>query len=118
MAKPMKMSLTPYTVIKLVTRFLSGAAVGASHSKKVRALSGLRMALTPNPTKMVAIALAAMWRKGEWEMTMFFKNCRRWSVADLETMIKRIRVLLLRNYTAVQGWWWSWFNVGPEDMAW
>jgi len=62
MAKFMKMSLTPYTVIKPSARFLSGAAMGASHSKKVRALSGLRMALKPNPMKMVAIALAAMWR--------------------------------------------------------
>ena len=65
MAKPVKMSLTPYTVIKLPTRVLSEAVVGVSHSKKVRALSGLRMALTPNPMKMVAIALAAMWRKGD-----------------------------------------------------
>jgi len=68
------MSLTPYTIIKLSTRVISEAVVGASHSKKVRALSGLRMALTPNPTVIVAITLAAIWRKGELEMAILLEN--------------------------------------------
>ena len=68
-------------IIRLSTRFLSEAEVGASHSKKVRALSGRRMALTPNPTNMVAIALAAIWRKGEREMAMLFESYCGWLVA-------------------------------------
>ena len=75
----MNISLTPYIIIRLSTRFLSEAAVGVSHSKKVRALSGLRMALTPNPMNIVAIALAAMRRKDDWEMAMVLENCCGWS---------------------------------------
>ena len=68
---PMKMSLTPYMYNRLRTRFLSEAEAGGAHSKKVRALSGLRMALIPNPMATIAPALAASRRNGELEMAMF-----------------------------------------------
>ena len=49
--------------------------VGASNSKKVRAFSGLRMALIPNPIAMVAPTLAAIRRRGEWEIAILIGGC-------------------------------------------
>lgn len=48
--------------IKLWTSCFSGSEVGGSHSKKVKACSGRRSALTPKPMKMVAKAFQAMRR--------------------------------------------------------
>jgi len=85
------MSLTPYMITKLSTRFLSEAEVGASHSKKVRALSGRRIALMPNPTKIVAIALAAIWRNGEREMAMLSESYCSWLVTGRYNERARLR---------------------------
>ena len=75
MATPMKIVFAPYTVIRVLTRLLVEGEVGASDSKKVSAFSGLRMALTPNPIAMVAPTLAAIRRRGEWEIAILIGGC-------------------------------------------
>ena len=54
-------------IIRPSTRFLSAVEASAWNSKNSRAFSGRRMALIPNPTKIVAKTLAAMRRERDWE---------------------------------------------------